>query len=237
VSTDSKTAKTMDVITQVADNLGGTNIANLELSGSGLASAANQTSANTLLGTIDGDTGSILTATGATSDSKAAVDGAGSVVAQLRRATFEADRAGDFLSTIDADTSNIALSVAETEACLEQAFGDRLTFERISIAQGSTPAALTINQATGDKYARLHALIGTVHSAGTLKVHEDSDGAGSNPADLCGAMTLSTNTLCPIQFNAHPEACLVTSAINYYLRITTSGGAFNGYAIISTATS
>ena len=129
VSTNGQTAATMNVITQVADSIGGA-LAQIEIDDTGLATAALQTTGNTALGQIeaaiekidhliaansgnkDAGTQRVVLATddiptklttdslGATDVAVATAGGVGSISAKLRNATA-------LLGTIDADTGSI----------------------------------------------------------------------------------------------------------------------------------
>lgn len=104
----------------------------------------------------------------------------------------------------------------------------------VSIEQGSTPALLSLKTGAGTKVVRLHALVGTLHAAGTLKVSYADNAGTSNEVDLTGEMTIAKNGGIPIHFIQNPEGCLKTAA-GKFLTITSATGAFNGYAITSTA--
>lgn len=103
------------------------------------------------------------------------------------------------------------------------------TFESVAIAQGTTAATLVLKAGATGKIVRLHRLCGTLHAAGSIKI--ESKPAGTAVA-LTGAMTWATNGGQEDDGQIDPKLCLATAS-GSALQITTSAGAFNGYAIIS----
>jgi len=92
----------------------------------------------------------------------------------------------------------------------------------------------TILAAVPGKTIRLHALVGTLDAAGTIKISYDDDGAATNEVDLSGAMPLAKNGGIPIHYVKDPHGCLATD-VGKELTLTTTVGKFFGYAIVSTS--
>lgn len=133
-------------------------------------------------------------------------------------------------SVTSSDSPEIALltSIASGSGSVTVTYDDP-----VAISQGSSPGTATIRAASGTKVIRLHALVGTLHAAGTLKVSSTGGGA----ADLTGVMTIAKNSGIPIHFINNASGCLKTDDTGQGLSLTTVTGAFNGYAITSTADS
>ncbi len=126
-------------------------------------------------------------------------------------------------------------NLASILTAIQATNGDGLTFTAIPIAQGSTAGTTHIKAGVASNYLRLHALIGTVAAAGSVTIQDTA----SSPVVLIGAMTLAQNGGVVIPFNADSRGCPITSAVNLGINLVTSGtgAGFNGYAIISQATS
>lgn len=139
-----------------------------------------------------------------------------------------------------AGTTDNALTVADANvlARLDYLASSGLTFYRVSIAQGATPGIkdLTTGLTLTGKVARLHRIVGTLHAGGSIQFKYDDDGAGANAVALSGAITLDANAGPEEAFNADARGCLVTATAKH-LTLTSVTGAFNGYAIISLASS
>jgi len=125
-------------------------------------------------------------------------------------------------------------NLAAILTALQTANGNGLTFSCVAIAQGATAGTTHLKAAVTSNYLRLHALIGTVAAAGTVTIQDTS----STPVVMVGGMTFAQNGGCVIPFNADARACTVTT-VGKGIDLVTSGMGcgFNGYAIVSQATS
>ncbi|KKN83594.1 hypothetical protein LCGC14_0298340 [marine sediment metagenome] len=130
------------------------------------------------------------------------------------------DDAVDLLTTIDADTSNLATySGAVT--------GAGITFSRISLITAGA-ATTQLLAKTGSQTQRLHGLAVTV-SAGALVEIEDKD------AGVLATWNLGANGGIVIPFNRDPEAAIQQTVVNKGLQIVNSAGNLGGYAWVSTS--
>ena len=118
---------------------------------------------------------------------------------------------------------------------LDDASGSGLTYTRVKIDQAAAGRA-TLLEGAANKTQRLHALVGTMGASGTVTIAYDNDGAGASQVTLTGNMPVAAYGGMVIPFCRDPAACLSTdgSATKRYLTIVTTGGAFDGYAVVST---
>ena len=130
------------------------------------------------------------------------------------------DDAVDLLTTIDADTSNLATySGAVT--------GAGITFSRVSfITAGADNTALLA--ATGSQTQRLHGLACTVSSAALVEIEDAS-------AAVLATWNLGANGGIVIPFNRDPEAAIQQTVVNKGIHIVNSAGNLGGYAWVSTS--
>jgi len=105
------------------------------------------------------------------------------------------------------------------------------SFSVVKIEQGAA-GRTTLKAADGTKVVYLHALVGTITTAGTITVLYDDDGAGTNEAAITGTIPLSATGGFVIPFVAPKVACPATAA-GKYMTIVTTGDDFHGYAIVS----
>lgn len=106
------------------------------------------------------------TVIGATTSTKADVDGNGAVNAHLRRIGFEVDRLADL---VDAEA------------------GGSLTYTSVPIDLAAGGAWKDLGAAGAGTKVRLHELVLSFIGAGTWRLCSDDDGAGTNAVDLMGA--------------------------------------------------
>jgi len=112
--------------------------------------------------------------------------------------------------------------------------GSATTFQvPVKIDQGAA-GITTILALEADKVIYLHALVGTMDVAGTVTISYDDDGAGTNAVTLTGNMPVAATGGMVIPFTADTHGCLRTATAKQ-LTITTTGGSFDGYAIVSKA--
>ena len=118
---------------------------------------------------------------------------------------------------------------------MDDAAGSGLTYTRVKIDQGAAGRA-TLLEGAANKTQRLHALIGTMGATGTVQICYDDDGAGTNEVVLTGDIDVAALGGVVIPFCRDPEGCLSTdgAATKRWLTIVTTGGDFNGYAVVST---
>ena len=155
----------------------------------------------------------------------AAVDGdaAGSAVAHLRGINKKLAAGG--IGVTETSAAAIASDTAEMT-------GGAVTFQTPVAVNQAAAGRTTILALEATKVIYLHALVGTMDVAGTVIVYYDDDGAGTNEVALTGNMAFAATGGVVIPFNANTNACLRTAA-GKQLTIVTTGGAFDGYAIVS----
>ena len=109
------------------------------------------------------------------------------------------------------------------------------TIEHVALTQAAA-GLLTIKALIAAKVIYLHELVGSIDTGdGTIKVSYDDDGAATNEVDIIEDMGWDVATNCPIpivSFRKDLSFCPQTIA-GKQLTLTTTGGAFKGYAIIS----
>lgn len=145
-------------------------------------------------------------------------------------AALEVDVAALEVDLAAIEVINTAIKTALEK--MDDASGSGLTYTRVKIDQGSAGRATLLAGVTG-KTARLHALVGTMGATGTVQIFYDDDGSGTSEAALTGDMDVAATGGMVIPFNRDPAAALAT-AVAKYLTIITTGGDFNGYAVVST---
>ena len=133
--------------------------------------------------------------------------------------------ASNQLTVVEASGAAIALDTAEMT-------GGAVTFQTPVAVNQAAAGRTTILALEATKVIYLHALVGTMDVAGTVIVYYDDDGAGTNEVALTGNMAFAATGGVVIPFNANTNACLRTAA-GKQLTIVTTGGAFDGYAIVS----
>jgi len=115
---------------------------------------------------------------------------------------------------------------------VREATGSGLTFSRVKIDQAAA-GRVTLVAGAASKVARLHALVGTMGASGTVKICYDDDGNGTGENDLTGDMDVAALGGLVIPFTRDPDGCLA-APVSKYLTLVTTGGDFNGYAVVST---
>ena len=178
------------------------------------------TSALALDASVDGLEAGLGTATTAAVDG----DAAGSAVAHLRG--INKKLAGNV-----AVTEGSGATIATNTGALA---GSATTFQVPVKIDQAAAGRTTILALEADKVIYLHALVGTMDVAGTVTIAYDDDGAGTNEVTLTGNMPVAATGGMVIPFNANTNGCLRTAA-GKQLTIVTTGGAFDGYAIVSKA--
>ena len=176
------------------------------------------TSALALDASVDGLEGGLGTATTAAVDG----DAAGSVVAHLRG--INKKLAGNV-----AVTEGSGATIATNTGTLA---GAATTFQVPVAINQAAAGRTTILALEAAKVIYLHALVGTMDVAGTVIIYYDDDGAGTNEVALTGNMAFAATGGVVIPFTANTNGCLRTAS-GKQLTIVTTGGAFDGYAIVS----
>ncbi len=134
-----------------------------------------QITANGDLRTRDDD---VNTAIGHTTDAKADVDGAGSLIAQIRRVGFEADRAADLLGVsddaaaygdVDGTLKAAIRGLAASLYAVGDGTGDKpgVLVEKVRAVLGATDDAVVDAGATGSLSAKLRRLTTELDTANT----------------------------------------------------------------------
>jgi len=101
-----------------------------------------------------------------------------------------------------------------------------------SIAQGSTPALLSLGTAGAGLQRGLHKIKGTMTgSPGTVQFFSADDATGTNSVALTGAYYLGAGGGLPEEWNPDPRG-VIRCAAGKYLIMTTTGGGFNGHIIL-----
>ncbi|HUW99430.1 MAG TPA: hypothetical protein VMY35_00490, partial [Phycisphaerae bacterium] len=185
---------------------------------------------------IQGDDGTDRTAVLVGTDGHLQVDVLSAASTAVTNAgTFVTQENGALLTAMQGAEDE--LDGTTTGGPLAKLAGAGLTFSQVVIDQDAA-GRLDLGGNVESKYPRLHALVVGLTIAGTITIHHDSDGAGGGtPVQMTGEMPVGANGGVVIPFCPHLDGALTGSATNRHLTLTSTGGAANGYAIISTSTS
>ena len=124
------------------------------------------------------------------------------------------------------------VSAAAIAADTAEMTGGAVTFQVPVKVDQAAAGRTTILALESGKVIYLHALVGTMDVAGTVTIAYDDDGEGTHEVALTGNMAVAATGGMVIPFNANTNGCLRTAA-GKQLTIVTTGGAFDGYAVVS----
>ncbi len=113
------------------------------------------------------------------------------------------------------------------QAAGELAAGVGLTFTPVKIDQNVDGVGVSVLIADlADNYTRCHGLFGSMDLVGTILLKD------TVPATLTGPVAVGTLGGWVLPFTPHPGGCPKT-AIGKGMNVLTTGGEFNGFAIVS----
>jgi hypothetical protein len=151
---------------------------------------------------------------------------AGGYVRQDSTGTIAKETGGN-LATVKTNTDNLATILA----AIRLTNGNGLTFTPVPISQAGA-GTLQLAAKAADKCQRLHFLFGSITAGGTVQIQDKDGGA------LTGALPVATYGGVVVPFTADPRGAVrpAGETVNKGLQLVSTGGGFNGFAVVSQET-